>query len=67
MRAGSFDEWWARTAALAGPLTKLLACLPVDAMQAVRTRLRAAVDGYLMPTGLELPGLTLIAGGRTPG
>ena len=27
-RAGSFDEWWTRTSALAGPLAKMLAGLP---------------------------------------
>ena len=28
MRAGSFDEWWTRTSALAGPLAKVLESLP---------------------------------------
>src|SRR3954452_12527747 len=28
LRAGSFDEWWARTSALAGPLARILASLP---------------------------------------
>ena len=31
LRAASFDEWWTRTAALAGPVSQLLSALPADA------------------------------------
>jgi SAM-dependent methyltransferase len=61
LQAGSFEEWWARTSALAGPLAKILAGLPPQAAQALRERLREAVRPYTTPTGVELPGLTLIA------
>jgi SAM-dependent methyltransferase len=64
LHAGSFDEWWTRTSALAGPLAKMLASLPDQAMEALRASLRDATRPYETSTGLELPGVTLIAGGR---
>lgn len=64
MRAGSFEEWWERTCALAGPLAKMLASLSEEAKQAIRARAQDAVRAYETPTGLELPGLTLLASGR---
>jgi SAM-dependent methyltransferase len=67
LRAASFDEWWERTAALAGPLAKMLAAMPAEAEQRLRARAREAVSGYETPSGLELPGVTLIARGSRPG
>ena len=64
LQAPTFEEWWTRTSALAGPLVTILAALPEDALQAIRTRLRAAVAPYETPVGLELPGLTLLASAR---
>ncbi len=64
LRAGSFEEWWGRTSALAGPLTKVLASLPEGAAQALRARLQEAVRAYETPSGLEFPGVTLLAAGR---
>jgi ubiquinone/menaquinone biosynthesis C-methylase UbiE len=64
MRTGSFDEWWTRTSALAGPLATMLASLPEDAARALRARLQEAVGPYETPTGLAFPGVTLIASGR---
>ncbi len=64
LHADSFEAWWARTSALAGPLSKLLGSLPADAAQALRTRLQAAVRPYETPTGLEFPGVSLLATGR---
>ncbi len=61
VRLGSFDEWWSRTRGLAGPLTALLAELPVSSMLALENRLRAAVAPYRTVDGLEIPGVTLIA------
>ena len=43
LRAGSFEDWWVRTTALAGPLANVLAALPDDALQAIRASLREAV------------------------
>jgi SAM-dependent methyltransferase len=62
--ASSFDQWWATTLALAGPLSTILAGMPEPASQALRGRLRGAIRGYETPTGLELPGLALVASAR---
>lgn len=59
--ADSFDQWWTRTAALAGPLAKMLQALPKPAAQAVRARARDAIGVYQTPAGLEIPGVCLIA------
>ena len=61
LRAGSFEEWWTRTSALAGPLATMLAALPEEAHRALRARARAAIREYETPDGIELPGLTLVA------
>lgn len=62
----SFDEWWERTCALAGPLANILASLPEAGAQALRERARNAARPYDTPHGLRFPGLTLIAAGRRP-
>ena len=65
LRTASFDEWWGRTSALAGPLSAILAAMPEAAVQALRERARAAVRDYETASGgLDLPGVTLIAAGR---
>jgi SAM-dependent methyltransferase len=64
-RARSFEEWWARTVALAGPLASVLRSLPAPAAEAIRARARASTRGYETPDGLELPGVTLLASART--
>jgi SAM-dependent methyltransferase len=61
LRAGSFDEWWARTTALAGPLAQLLTQLPEAE---IRARARDRVHAYLKPDGLDVPGMSLVASGR---
>jgi ubiquinone/menaquinone biosynthesis C-methylase UbiE len=66
MRVASFDEWWARTCALAGPLSQVLASLPAEAAQALRVRAREAVRPYEAAAGLEFPGVTLLATARRP-
>ena len=66
VHADSFDEWWTRTSALAGPLANMLASLPEPAVQALRARLIEATRACATPTGLELPGLSLIASARCP-
>jgi SAM-dependent methyltransferase len=64
LRAPSFDAWWERTTALAGPLTKILAGLPPEATEAIRARLREAVEPYATADGaLRFPGVTLVASG----
>jgi enediyne biosynthesis protein CalE5 len=64
LRARSFDEWWTRTSALAGPLAALLAALPEDARQSLRARARESIGDYETPDGIEFPGVTLIAVAR---
>ena len=64
LRAASFDEWWARTSALAGPLAKILGSLPAPAVEQLRARARDAVRPYETAHGIELPGVTLIASAR---
>ena len=64
LRAASFEEWWTRTSALAGPLTKILGSLPEDAKQAIRARLHETTTAYQTPRGMEFPGVSLIASAR---
>jgi SAM-dependent methyltransferase len=59
--ADSFDEWWRRTAALAGPLAQMLEAVPEPAARALRARARDRISVYQTPTGLEIPGVCLIA------
>jgi SAM-dependent methyltransferase len=62
-RAATADEWWERTVTLAGPLAQRLRGLPDDAAHVLRTRAHAAVSMYETATGLELPGVALLATG----
>jgi SAM-dependent methyltransferase len=64
LRAASFEEWWGRTSVLAGPLAKILESLPEEVAQALRARVREAVRPYETPTGVEFPGVTLLAAAR---
>jgi len=64
LRASSFEEWWTRTSALAGPLARVLASLPENAREALRARLREALSFYATPEGLDIPGVSLIASAR---
>jgi ubiquinone/menaquinone biosynthesis C-methylase UbiE len=64
--ADSFDQWWARTTALAGPVAQILDGLPASARSALQTSLRRAVSPYAAVAGLELPGLNLLATARRP-
>jgi len=64
LRAASFEEWWQRTSALAGPLARILASLPEPALAALAVRAREATRAYSTPAGLEFPGLSLVAAAR---
>jgi SAM-dependent methyltransferase len=61
-RAATLEEWWTRTSALAGPLAQRLAALPAPARRALLERAAAAVEPYRTPEGIELPGVSLVAG-----
>ena len=65
-RAASVDEWWERTAALAGPLAMKLAELPDEAARALRQRAAEAIGAYRTPAGLEIPGVCLVASAVNP-
>jgi SAM-dependent methyltransferase len=65
LRASSFDAWWERTCALAGPLARILASLPPQALEAIREHARGTVRRYEQPEQLELPGLALLVSGST--
>jgi hypothetical protein len=68
LEAPSFDEWWNRTSALAGPLSTVLAGLPEAARQELRGRLEEAVAPYRTAGGgLRFPGLSLLAFARRAG
>jgi len=60
----SFDQWWLVTAALAGPLSKVLEAQPPEAIEAIRSHAREALAPYETPDGLEIPGVTLVGAAR---
>ena len=67
LRTASFEEWWRRTSALAGPLATILATLPERGREAIRADLLKATSPYRTPTGLGFPGVSLIAAARRAG
>ena len=64
LRAASFEEWWSRTTALAGPLTSILAGLPDESKVSLEARVRDAAAAYGTADGFEFPGLSLLAYAR---
>ena len=64
MVAESVEEWWTRTQDLAGPLAAIVAQLPDTTRTALAERLRRAAAPFATPTGVELPGVTLLASGQ---
>lgn len=66
LHSPSFEAWWARTKAVAGPLSALLARLDAETSAPLETRLRTAVAPYTTPAGLDLPGLTLLVSAHRP-
>ena len=66
--AASFDEWWSRVSALAGPLSGILAGMPDEGLTALRGRLEQAVLPYRTTDGgLRFPGVSLLASGWRAG
>lgn len=63
-QGGSFEQWWTVTAALAGPLAKVLEAQSPEAVEAIRARAREALARYETPDGIEIPGLTLVGTAR---
>jgi hypothetical protein len=66
LRTASFDAWWERTSALAGPLSALLANIDDDTHERLRARLLEAVTPYRAGDGLDFPGVSLFATARRP-
>ena len=67
LRDASFDDWWTRTAALAGPLAKRLAALPDEGRAASCGRAcRRRCGRTRRRTAWTFPGVTLLATGRRP-
>jgi SAM-dependent methyltransferase len=64
MIAESFEQWWTRTCALAGPLSRILTSLPPEGVEAIRDRARAGVAPYETEDGLRVPGVTLLGSAR---
>jgi hypothetical protein len=60
-QATSFEDWWTRTSALAGPMAKVLASLPEPARRELEARARAAAEPFRTETGYEFPGVALVA------
>lgn len=64
LRAPSFDAWWARTKAVAGPVAGTIARLDPATTDALERHLRDAVEAYRTDTGIDLPGVAIVASGR---
>ena len=60
----SFEEWWTRRSALAGPFSARLAAMPEEDRARLRGRLREAVRPYESGTGLDFPGMALVVSGQ---
>jgi len=65
-KARSFDEWWSRTRAMAGPLATVVAQLPAASQASLTDRLRAVAAPFTTPDGVELPGLALVVSATRP-
>jgi ubiquinone/menaquinone biosynthesis C-methylase UbiE len=65
VHADSFDEWWSRTQALAGPLSGILAMLPAPALGEIEQRARAAAAPFESADGIDLPGVALVVTARS--
>ena len=64
MQANTFDEWWSVIPSLAGPLAQLLASIPAEVAEAIRTDAEAALADFATPDGYQLPGVSIVGVGR---
>ena len=64
LRTPSFEAWWERTKAIAGPVAAMLAQLDVATATALEDHVRSAVQQYATPGGLDLPGSALMVSAR---
>lgn len=61
MRDPDPDAWWTRTTALAGPLRAALAAMSPQERAATRERAMTATAPFRTSSGLDMPGLALLA------
>jgi SAM-dependent methyltransferase len=61
LEAMSFDEWWSRTRALAGPVSGIVDGLDPDTRARLEDRLRADVAPFTHEGRVVLPGVSLLA------
>ncbi len=66
LRCDSFDDWWTRCVALAGPLARRLAALPADEVDAMRAHATAAARPFAVDGGYAFPGLSLVVAATRP-
>ena len=66
LRSPSFEAWWNRTKAVAGPVASIINRLDASAVAVLEERLRVAVAPYTTASGVELPGLVLLASAYRP-
>ena len=59
----SFQEYWQRTMALAGPLSKIVAELSPEGMARLEAKVREGMAPYESPSCLRVPGVALVAAG----
>jgi SAM-dependent methyltransferase len=64
VRVASFGDWWAVVPMLAGPVAQLLPSLSDGQQQDIRCTAERALAGYVTADGYDIPGLSLVAGGR---
>ena len=63
-RVSGFDEWWGRTTSLTGPMAQLIASLPAERLEAIRSRARESLAVYGHGDGIDIPGVALAASAR---
>ena len=66
LRCASFDDWWTRCVALAGPLAQRLASLPAGDVDAMREHARAAAAPFTREGGYEFPGRSMVVSATRP-
>jgi ubiquinone/menaquinone biosynthesis C-methylase UbiE len=65
LHASSFEDWWARTSGVAGPVAKIIAGLPAAAQAELEARLRAAVAPYeAADASIAFQGVSLVVTAR---
>jgi SAM-dependent methyltransferase len=60
-RGPSFEDWWERTTALAGPVRNVLGSMAPEKIEAIQGRAREALASFSSADGLEIPGVSLAA------